>query len=317
MTSSMIEDEKKVEIFRAHQARLFGVAYRMTGAAADAEDILQEAYLRWHQADLSAIVTPEAWLVTIVTRLAIDRLRKAAHSRETYIGPWLPEPLVASTAPSPEEETELASSLSLAFLYLLERLSPVERAVFLLHDVFDFDYAEIARVVGKSETASRQIAHRARERVRRDTPRFEADEKKRVELIRKFSAASHGGDEKALLALFSEEIAMVSDGGGKVKAARKIVRGQHRLAHLFAITGRKAGGRLRDVMTTINGQIGLLTFYEETLFAATVFEFEDGKISELYRVMNPDKLKSLAEAGASGENFEHRFEPAAPRIDAG
>src|SRR3982751_1316622 len=136
----MISDEKRVETFRKHRGRLFGIAYRMLGINADAEDILQEAYIRWHQADAASIETPEAWLVTVVTRLSIDRLRKASNERETYIGPWLPEPLVVSEAPTPEEELELASNLSLAFMVLLERLSPVERAAFLLHDIFDCGY---------------------------------------------------------------------------------------------------------------------------------------------------------------------------------
>jgi RNA polymerase sigma-70 factor (ECF subfamily) len=160
----MREQEEKVEIFRKHRPRLFGIAYRMLGMRDDAEDILQEAYIRWHKAD--EIETPEAWLVTVVSRLAIDRLRKASVERETYIGPWLPEPIL--TGISPEEETEMASDLSIAFLVMLERLSPVERAVFLLHDIFERGYDEIARIVGKSEAAARQMIHRARERVRQD-----------------------------------------------------------------------------------------------------------------------------------------------------
>jgi len=187
----MIVNDKKVEIFRQHKTRLFGIAYRMLGTSDEAEDILQEAYIRWHKTNAAKIETPEAWLVTIVTRLSIDRLRKVAMERETYIGPWLPEPLIISNAPSPEEEMELASNLSIAFMVLLERLSPLERAVFLLHDIFDCDYPDIARVVGKTETALRQIIHRARARVRRDEPRFEADEKERASLIKKFVAASN------------------------------------------------------------------------------------------------------------------------------
>ena len=167
----MRSDEQKVETFNQYRPRLFGIAYRMLGTHAEAEDILQEAYLKWHQTDADEIETPEAWLVTIVTRLSIDRLRKASNERETYIGPWLPEPVIISTAPTPQEELELASNLSMAFMVLLERLSPLERAVFLLHDIFDCGYADIARIVGKTETASRQIVSRARERVRTDKPR--------------------------------------------------------------------------------------------------------------------------------------------------
>lgn len=291
----MITDEKRVEVFRQYRARLFGIAYRMLGTNADVEDILQEAYIRWHQANVDEIETPEAWLVTVVTRLSIDRLRKASNERETYIGPWLPEPLIISNKPSPEEEMEFASNLSLAFMFLLERLSPVERAVFLLHDIFECDYAEIARIIGKSESASRQIIHRARERVRTDKPRFETTEKERTNLIRKFSAASYAGNEQTLLSLFSDEISMISDGGGKVSAARKIVYGKNKLARLFSMTGEKHGESFKNMLHKINGEIGLLTFYEGKIFAVTTFEFTDGKISAMYRVMNPDKLKAFAE----------------------
>jgi len=292
----MISDDKKVEIFKRHRARLFGIAYRMLGTHAESEDILQEAYIKWHQANVEAIETPEAWLVTIVTRLSIDRLRKASNERETYIGPWLPEPLAVSDQPSPEEELELASNLSLAFMVLLERLSPVERAAFLLHDIFDCGYADIARIVGKTETASRQLIHRARERVRTDKPRFEADERERAKLIRKFSAAAYAGDEKTLLALFTDEISMMSDGGGKVTAARKIVTGRKKLAHALAMFGAKSGASFTNTLYRINGELGLLTFYEGKIFSATTFEFDEGAISAIYRVMNPDKLKTFADA---------------------
>ena len=291
----MMSEEKKVEIFRQHRARLFGIAYRMLGTHAESEDILQEAYLKWHQADTVEIETPEAWLVTVVTRLSIDRLRKASKMRETYIGPWLPEPIIISDAPTPQEELEIASNLSMAFMVLLERLSPIERAAFLLHDIFDCDYADIARIVGKTETASRQLIHRARERIRSDKPRFEANEKEREKLIKKFSIASKTGDEKTLLALFSEEVLMMSDGGGKVTAARKIINGKAKLAHALSMFGIKYGESFKSFISQINGELGLLTFHEGKIFSATTFEFTGGKISALYRVMNPDKLKAFAD----------------------
>jgi RNA polymerase sigma-70 factor, ECF subfamily len=291
----MLNDEKKVEIFKRHRARLFGIAYRMLGTHAESEDILQEAYIKWHQARADEIETPEAWLVTVVTRLSIDRLRKASNERETYIGPWLPEPLVVSDAPTPEEEMELASNLSMAFMILLERLSPLERAAFLLHDIFDCGYADIARIVGKTETASRQLIHRARERVRTDKPRFAPDERERAKLVKKFSVASQTGDEKTLLALFSDEIVAISDGGGKVTAARKIMRDKSKVVRLFTITGAKYGALYKEILYPINGEPGLLTFYQGKVFAATTFEFADGKISALYRVMNPDKLQAFAD----------------------
>lgn len=286
-------EEQKVEVFKKHRARLFGIAYRMLGTHAEAEDIVQEAYIKWHEADDEKIENSEAWLVTIATRLSIDRLRKASRERETYIGPWLPEPIVASDALSPQDELELASNLSMAFMVLLERLSPVERAAFLLHDIFDCAYSDVARIVGKTETASRQLIHRARERVRTDKTRFEADEKEREKLIKKFSDASKTGDEKTLLALFAEEVSMTSDGGGKVTAARKIVRGKSKLAHALAMFGEKYGESFTHKLATINGELGLLTFIDEKIYGVTVFEFENGKISAMYRVMNPDKLKQI------------------------
>jgi RNA polymerase sigma-70 factor (ECF subfamily) len=289
----MISDDEKVEIFNQHRARLFGIAYRMLGVYSDAEDIVQEAYIGWHKADADEIETAEAWLVTVVSRLSIDRLRKLKSERETYIGPWLPEPLIASDAPNAAEELEFASNVSMAFMILLERLSPVERAAFLLHDVFDCAYADVARIVGKTETASRQLIHRARERVKTDKPRFEANEKMREDLIRKFSAASETGDEKTLLALFADEVSMTSDGGGKVQAARKIVRGKAKLAHALAMFGAKYGEHFSHKFTAINGEPGLLTFIDGKIYGATTFEFEDGKIAAMYRVMNPDKLKQI------------------------
>lgn len=290
----MSGEEQKIEVFKKHRARLFGIAYRMLGTHAEAEDIVQESYIKWHEANENEIENAEAWLVTIATRLSIDRLRKASRERETYIGPWLPEPIIASDALSPQEELELASNLSMAFMVLLERLSPVERAAFLLHDIFDCAYADVARIVGKTETASRQLIHRARERVRTDKPRFEADENEREKLIKKFSDASKTGDEKALLALFADDVSMTSDGGGKVTAARKIVRGKAKLAHALAMFGEKYGESFTHRLATINGELGLLTFIDGKIYGATVFEFsENGKISAMYRVMNPDKLNKI------------------------
>ncbi len=291
----MTTNDNKVEIFNKHRNRLFGIAYRMLGTHAESEDILQEAYLKWHQAKSEEIETPEAWLVTIVTRLSIDRLRKASHERETYIGPWLPEPIVISDAPSPEEQLELASNLSMAFMVLLERLSPIERAAFLLHDIFDCGYADIARIVGKTEIASRQLIHRARERVRTDKPRFEADEKEREKLIRKFSIASKTGDEKTLLSLFSEEIVSISDGGGKVTAARKVITDKEKLIHALTMFGKKFGESFKNILYHINGDPGVLTFVDGKIYSVTTFDFVDGKISAIYKVMNPDKLKRFAD----------------------
>ena len=190
-----------VAVFESIRGRLFGLAYRMTGSRADAEDIVQEAYVRWHQAQQRAIENPDAWLVTTTGRLAIDRLRRLKTEREAYVGQWLPEPIV--THDQPDRHLDLADDLSMAFLNILERLAPEERAAFLLHDVFDVGYGEIASVLEKSESACRQVVHRARERVRSDRKRFEVTESAKAAMLQKFLAAMEARNEQALLALFA------------------------------------------------------------------------------------------------------------------
>jgi len=288
------EQLEKVDVFDRYRPRLFGIAYRMLGTRDDAEDILQETYLRLHSTDLSTIDNPEAWLVTAATHLSIDRLRKAYVQRETYVGPWLPEPLIADPTNSPEMQAELASDVSLAFMVLLERLSPLERAIFLLHEVFDYAHSEIARIVAKSETAVRQIVSRARDRVRSDRRRFRADEASRTELIRKFVTAARANDERTLMSIFADDLALTSDGGGKVNAARRKVYGAKRIAHLFAITTAKLKGSHQVYLTMVNGEPGLVEFYDGILIAVTTFSIEAGRVTAFYRVMNPDKLANIS-----------------------
>ena len=278
-------------VFEPLRGRLFGVAYRMTGTRADAEDIVQETYLRWHRADAGAVRSPEAWLVRVASRLSIDRLRKASAERERYTGPWLPEPLFGD--PSPEERLELDSDISLAFMALLERLAPDERAAFLLHDVFDCSYPEIARVLRKSEAACRQVVHRARGRVRGDRRRFRASEAEYRRLIEKFTEAARAGDEATLLSLFAEDATLTSDGGGVVPAARKVVRGRKRIARLFLVLARKFRGRMAQTILTINDEPGLVTFLDGEPLTATSFETDGHNILALYNVLNPEKLKGL------------------------
>jgi RNA polymerase sigma-70 factor, ECF subfamily len=281
------------EIFEQSRSRLFGLAYRMLGSKADAEDMIQEAYLRWHQANVDEIRSSEAWLVTVVTRLCIDRLRSAATERETYPGFWLPEPLFDVAAPAQDDQVELASNLSMAFMVLLERLAPMERAVFLLRDVFDCPYSEIARIIGKSEAACRQILSRARDRVRRDQPRFTASEEDRVRLMEKFVAAIDADDEKTLLALFAEDATLTSDGGGKVPAARNVIHGAERITRLFLSLGRKFQGRITRAFLPINGEMGLVTFVDGRPVSAHSFGVDGARIHTIYNVLNPDKLKDL------------------------
>jgi RNA polymerase sigma-70 factor, ECF subfamily len=286
----MEDVSRRSVIFEQSRRRLFGLAYRMLGSKADAEDMVQEAYLRWHQAPADEIRSPEAWLVTVVTRLCIDRLRSAASERETYPGSWLPEPLFGESPPSPDEQVELASNLSMAFMVLLERLAPAERAAFLLREVFDCPYSEIARIIGKSEAACRQIVSRARERVRRDQPRFEASEEDRLRLMRKFTAAIDADDEQTLLALFAEDATLTADGGGKTPAARNIVRGAERLTRLFLGVARKLKGRVTRAFLPINGEPGLVTFVDGRPVSALSFVTDGVRIYALYNVLNPDKL---------------------------
>lgn len=215
----MFEREVADPAFQAVHSRLFGLAYRMLGSRAEAEDVVQDVYVRWHQTDRSVIENPEAWLVAAATRRSIDRLRRLKTEREAYHGPWLPEPLMSDEPSRPDRNLEVSSDLSIAFLVLLERLAPEERAAFLLHDVFDADYHQIATVLGKSEAACRQIVHRARERVRRDEKRFAATDSARVSLLRRFTAAVEARDEHAVLELLAPEVTWTADGGGRVHAA--------------------------------------------------------------------------------------------------
>ena len=229
-----------VEIFSGHRDRLFGIAYRMLGSRADAEDVLQDAWLRWHEQDSSALRSTEAWLTTMVTRLAIDRLRAAKTQRATYFGPWLPEPLAETEVVTPESHAEFASDLSVAFMHLLERLGEEERAAFVLHDVFDCDYDDIAETLGKTPAACRQLVHRARERVATERRRFRVDEEARVRMLNRFIAAAQSGDFNAIKSVFAPAALMTSDGGGKAVA---VIRPLHGAERITPVVGYLAASR--------------------------------------------------------------------------
>jgi RNA polymerase sigma-70 factor, ECF subfamily len=280
--------------FQQHRPRLYGLAYRMLGSRADAEDVLQEAYLRWHQADTEAVRTPEAWLMTAVTRLCIDRLRALRAEREAYTGPWLPEPLLTGDAAPPDRRAELASDLSIAFLALLERLAPEERAAFLLHDVFDCGYAEVARILGKREAACRQMVHRARVRVRRGRPRFTVTDTARTALLHQFVAAVHARDRDALLALFAEDATWTSDGGGRAVAARRVVRGAERLTRFVLGIARRVHGRATYQVAPINGEPGLIIRLDGRLHWILTIDTDGTRILAAYNVLNPQKLQGIA-----------------------
>lgn len=290
--------DSSVVTFERLRPRLYGVAYRMLGSRAEAEEAVQDAYLRWHGADAGRVRTPEAWLTTTVTRLCIDRLRAARAEREAYFGPWLPEPLVGDEFLAPDRSSELACDLSMALLVVLERLAPEERAAFLLHDVFDGDYREIAGALGKSEAACRQIVHRARERVRRDRPRFEVSEAARRRLLEKFQAAMQTADREALVELFAADAEWTSDGGGKTAAASKVVRGAGCIAKLMAGVARRLareyGGRIDYRLAPVNGETGLVMRLDGRPVWILAVESDGLRILAGYVVVNPDKLERVS-----------------------
>jgi RNA polymerase sigma-70 factor, ECF subfamily len=280
----------RADTFEQHRSRLFGIAYRMLGSRADADDVLQEAYLRWHRAPIEEIRSSEAWLVTTTTRLCIDRLRIAREAREVYVGPWLPEPLLNDVSPSPDTQLDVASSLSIAFLVVLERLAPEERAAFLLHDVFDSDYGEIAQVLGKSEAACRQIVSRARKRVRENRPRVKVTEVARQRLLDRFVNAVQTQDKDALLALFAQDATWTSDGGGKARAALKVVRGRDRVVRfVLGVLGQHAH-EFTFAPVTVNNEAGLALRAGGKLFSVISARTDGVRILDVYTILNPEKL---------------------------
>ena len=278
--------------FERHRPRLFGIAYRMLSSRADAEDVLQDAYLRWHRGASDELRSPEAWLVTIVTRLCIDRLRAVRAEREHYVGPWLPEPLIGEAAPAADASAELSSSLSIAFLVVLEQLSPDERAAFLLREVFDTEYAEIAQILGKSEAACRQMLSRARKRIREQRPRAQVSEAAHRSVLERFAYAIQMQDKAALLELVSEGANWTSDGGGETRAALKVIRGRERVVRFaLAVLGSHMD-RLAFEMTFVNGEPALALRAEGRLFSIITVLTDGMRILDFYTVLNPSKLEA-------------------------
>lgn len=288
------------EVFAAQRARLVGVAYRITGSLADAEDAVQEAWLRFERAGPEAVDRPAAWLTTTTARLALDQLKSARHRRERYVGPWLPEPLAAAppgTAPGaaagPEEAAELAQSLTLGFLHLLETLAPVDRVVFILADVFDVPYREIAPVVGRNETACRQIASRARRRVREAAPPpWRAPDDAAAGTVASLLHATMAGDVGRVVSLLAEDAVLISDGGAAARAARRPIRGAERMARFLVNLAR----RFQDATfepVRINGDIGVVGYQAgERIFAMAV-HVDGGTARSIHILRNPDKLAAL------------------------
>jgi RNA polymerase sigma-70 factor (ECF subfamily) len=274
--------------FEAHRPLLFSIAYRMLGSASEAEDVVQDAWLRARQDACAEVRSPRAYLTTIVTRLCIDRLRSAERTRMEYPGPWLPEPLAEPN----QESAELASSLTTAFLVLLEQLAPTERAVFLLRDVFELDFAEIARSIGKSEANTRQILVRARGRLRESRPRFTASRRESEEIVRRFRDASVTGNVDELMAVLHPDATLVADGGGKAAAATRPVLGADRIVRFVLGYARKAHWTASDFqLVTVNGAAGLLMRHPLAGTGTYSFDIVDGRIRTIYIVRNPDKLR--------------------------
>jgi RNA polymerase sigma-70 factor (ECF subfamily) len=281
----------------------FSVAYRMLGSVAEAEDVVQEALLRLHDAD--DVENPEAWLTTTTTRLAIDVLRSARVRRERYVGDWLPEPVVDDAAIERVEDEE---TISLAFLVLLERLTPEERAVLVLRDAFDYEFAEIAQIVGKSEANTRQILSRARKHVDAERPRFDPDPQQRFALAERFLTAAREGDMDALVAMLAPDAVLTGDGGGKAIAIGRPLVGAQAIAHAlraFAVRGVTWGISLEPVL--VNGQPGFRTLAPDgALLNVMSVDIVDGRVARIYSLLNPDKLGHLGELSTLGLRPEYR-----------
>ena len=285
--------ETQTDLFQQHRPRLFGLAYRMLGTPADAEDVLHDAWLRWHAQDTAALDDPEAWLVTVTTRIALDRLRRAKTEREHYPGPWLPEP-VDETLDAPDAAFERSETLTLSFLLLLERLSPDERAAFLLREVFDYSHAEAAAILGIEEDACRQRVHRAKTRLREGRPRFQVDTVAQRRLLERFAAALQSPGEATLRALFAEDAVHIADGGGVARATLHPLQGVERLTRLYLQLARQLQRvDLHCEFATLNGAPALLMRAGGSLFTALWVDCEGERITAIHAIRHPDKLARI------------------------
>jgi len=281
--------------FEAERKRLTGVAYRMLGRWSEAEDAVQDAYLRWQAADHDGIEQPAAWLTTVVVRLCLDRLRRAKASREVYVGPWLPEPVLTPEGGERRDEAKesFADDLSLGLMVVLERLGPEERAAFILREAFDSSYGDIASALGKNETAVRQLVSRARDRVRAERPRFRADASMHQRLLGQFTSAIAANDTAALLSIMTTDVQMVSDGGGKRPAALRVLNNPEEVAKVLLHIGNVNGGVTKARILTLNGVPSL--WFEDPKGYESVMQFDvaGDRIRSIYVVRNPDKLAHL------------------------
>ncbi|MFE9582992.1 RNA polymerase sigma-70 factor [Nocardia sp. NPDC006044] len=288
----MVDVTAQQDPFLEHRRLLFATAYRMLGTVTDAEDILQDTWLKWHDTDQSTVRHPKSYLVRTVTNLSLNRLTSAQATRENYVGPWLPEPL--RTTPNIAEETELADTVSTAMLVVLETLSPVERAVFLLREVFGYTHAEIADTLDRPEPTIRQIAHRARTHVQARRPRFDTDKAERDHITARFMAACSGGDLNALMDLLAPDVTLWNDGGGVVTAARRPLHGPDHVARwLLGVFAKPVSAGVELESAYLNGELGTLACQGGNPGGAFTYDIADGRIKNLRFQVNPNKLKGL------------------------
>jgi RNA polymerase sigma-70 factor, ECF subfamily len=286
--------EDTTQIFNQYRVLLFSIAYRLLGSATDAEDIVQEAFLHWLQSSDEEVRSPRAYLSTVVVRLCLDQMRSARAQREVYVGPWLPEPILTGPSNEPAETSILAESLSFAFLVMLEKLGPLERAIFLLREVFDYDYTEIATIVGKSEANCRQILHRAHQHLGQRRPRFDVSREQQNRIVRQFLRASTRGDMDGLLHLLTDDIVYTGDGGGKAPAGLKPIHGADKAARgmLGGLRGIPAGVQAR--IEEVNGQPAIVGYLDDGRpYGVVLFDIVGERIQNIYFVVNPDKLRGL------------------------
>jgi RNA polymerase sigma-70 factor (ECF subfamily) len=284
-----------VAAFEAHRKQLTGVAYRMLGSVTDAEDMVQEAWLRWAKMDMTEVKAPQSWLLTVVSRLCLDRLKSARVQREEYYGTWLPEPYLPE-APSIEPAAQVDESVSIALLMVLEKLSPMERAGFLLHEVFGHSFEEISEILNKPAVNCRKLVSRARERVRAEKPRFTTTNSEHEELLTRFLSACRAGETQPLLDMLVEDASLYSDGGGKATAVPKVLTGRDIITKFF-INISKPGGPARGFyetkLTSFNGSPGALILMDGQAVTAMALEIVNGKITKIFAQRNPDKLRAF------------------------
>lgn len=287
------------DTYQTARSRLFGLAYRLLGSRVEAEDIVQEAWFKWQAVNTAELSDPEAWLITVVTRLGIDRQRQLKRRRETYEGPWLPEPLLGESDQDAESLMTLASDLSMAFLITLETLSAEERAAFLLREVFDYSHEEIAGILNKSAAASRQLVSRARTRLRDDQPRYHVSAEQQRQVVKRFIDAMMGEDSEAFARLMAEEVCWVADGGGKARAASQAVRGIRAATRLAMGLAHRWHGQLQLKSIQVNGQSGVALWVADNLHAVMVLETDGEQVQRIYSVVNPEKLHIFSQSSVN------------------